>query len=126
MILSLLYPDLKYDQKGFHQDHMHPHTSFEGDKLKGLVLPDGKKISSEQIEEWKRRRNTLANLQLLEGRDNEVKNDTPLDDWLKTSDAQGVKYLPADISYSLANFEKFMEKRQQLMSAELKRILVFS
>ncbi|MDK7085633.1 DUF262 domain-containing protein, partial [Gardnerella leopoldii] len=29
MLLSLLYPNLKYSQKGFHQDHMHPYTGFE-------------------------------------------------------------------------------------------------
>lgn len=32
MLLSLLYPNLKYSQKGFHQDHMHPHTGFEEEK----------------------------------------------------------------------------------------------
>jgi uncharacterized protein with ParB-like and HNH nuclease domain len=41
MILSLLYPNLKFGQKGFHQDHMHPHTSFETEKISNLNLPDG-------------------------------------------------------------------------------------
>lgn len=41
MLLSLLYPNLKYSQKGFHQDHMHPYTGFEEGKIKDLVLPDG-------------------------------------------------------------------------------------
>ena len=36
MLLSLLYPNLKYSQKGFHQDHMHPYTGFEEDKIKDL------------------------------------------------------------------------------------------
>lgn len=124
MILSLLYPDLKYDQKRFHQDHMHPHTSFEGDKLNGLVLPNGNTITPEQIKDWKRKRNTLANLQLLEEKENETKNDMPLDEWLKLPDVKGVKYLPDDISFSLSNFEKYLEKRQELMSTELKKILL--
>ena len=126
MVLSLLYPNLKFGQKGFHQDHMHPHTSFEAEKISNLKLPDGTVISSDTISEWQRRRNTLANLQLLEGRENEEKNKTPLEEWLKKPENKGVKYLPKDISYSLSNFEEFMEKRQEIMSSELKKILIYS
>ncbi|MCR5021800.1 DUF262 domain-containing protein [Ruminococcus sp.] len=124
MILSLLYPNLKFGQKGFHQDHMHPHTSFETEKISNLKLPDGTVISSDTISEWQRRRNTLANLQLLEGRENEEKNKTPLEEWLKKPENKGVKYLPKDISYTLSNFEEFMEKRQEIMSSELKKLLI--
>ena len=42
-------------------------------------------IGEDTKEDWRRRRNTLANLQLLEGRENEVKNATPLVEWLKGS-----------------------------------------
>ena len=70
-------------------------------------------------------RNTLANLQLLEGRENESKNATPLADWLKiTENSENAKYLPNDVSYELANFEEFMEKRQELMSKALRDILL--
>ncbi|AIQ27444.1 hypothetical protein P40081_03940 [Paenibacillus sp. FSL P4-0081] len=125
MLLSLLYPNLKYSQKGFHQDHMHPHTGFEEDKINGLVLPDGSVIDNNRKDEWQRRRNTLANLQLLEGRENESKNKMPLVDWLKKPENnENAKYLPADISYELVNFEEFMEKRQKLMSDALKAILL--
>ncbi len=125
MLLSLLYPNLKYSQKGFHQDHMHPHTAFEEGKIKGLVLPDGTTIDNTTKEDWRRRRNTLANLQLLEGRENESKNDSPLVDWLKIPEnIENAKYLPAGISYELSNFEEFMEKRQELMSDALKKILL--
>ncbi len=125
MLLSLLYPNLKYSQEGFHQDHMHPHSGFEEDKIKDLVLTDGSVIDDVKKEEWKHRRNTLANLQLLEGRENEVKNATPLVDWLKvTENRENAKYLPPNISYELSNFEEFMDKRQELMSAALKKILL--
>ena len=80
MILSLLYPHLKYSQKGFHQDHMHPYAGFEESKIKNLVLMNGNVIDNKTKEEWRRRRNTLANLQLLEGRENESKKATPLVD----------------------------------------------
>ena len=124
MILSLLYPNLKYSQKGFHQDHMHPHTSFEEEKIKDLTLASGNKIDDETREDWRRRRDTLANLQLLEGRENEKKNATPLTEWLKKSEnMDNAKYLPDGISYELSNFEQFMEERQKLMSDALKDIL---
>lgn len=125
MILSLLYPKLKYSQKEFHQDHMHPYSSFEEDKIKKLVMADRKPLDDSTKEEWKRRRNTLANLQLLEGRENESKNATALVDWLKVKEnKENVKYLPAGISYELSNFDEFMEQRQKLMSDELKSILL--
>ena len=125
MLLSLLYPNLKYSQKGFHQDHMHPYTGFEEKKIKDLVLADGTVIDDTTKEDWRRRRNTLANLQLLEGRENEAKNDTPLVDWLKVPEnIENAKYLPSGISYDLSNFEEFMEKRQELMSKALKDILL--
>lgn len=124
MILSLLYPNLKYSQKGFHQDHMHPYSSFEEDKIK-FVMVNGNQLDDSTKEEWKRRRNTLANLQLLEGRENESKNATALVDWLKVKEnKENVKYLPAGISYELSNFDEFMEQRQKLMSDELKSILL--
>ena len=125
MLLSLLYPNFKYGQKGFHQDHMHPHSGFEEEKIDGLVLPNGSVIDDVTKEDWRRRRNTLANLQLLEGRENESKNDTPLVEWLKVKEnSENVKYLPVGISYELSNFEEFMEKRQELMSNALKSILL--
>ncbi|WP_022753861.1 DUF262 domain-containing protein [Butyrivibrio fibrisolvens] len=125
MLLSLLYPNLKYSQKGFHQDHMHPYTGFEDDKIKDLVLPNGSVIDDDTKEDWRRRRNTLANLQLLEGRENESKNAMPLVEWLKEAENKdNVKYLPDGISYDLSNFEEFMQKRQELMSTQLKSILV--
>lgn len=124
MLLSLLYPNLKYGQKGFHQDHMHPYAGFEEEKIKDLVLPDGSVIDDDRKEDWRRRRDTLANLQLLEGRENEAKNAVPLAEWLKLGEnSSSVKYLPSGVSYELSNFEEFMNERQKLMSAALKDIL---
>lgn len=125
MLLSLLYPNLRYSQKGFHQDHMHPYTRFDKKKIAGLILPDGSTIDDDRIEEWQRRRNTIANLQLLEGRENESKNDTELVKWLEyPNNRENVKYLPENVSYELSYFEQFMEKRQKLMSDALKKILL--
>ena len=125
MLLSLLYPNLKYSQKGFHQDHMHPYAGFEESKIANLKLPDGSVIDDVRKDEWRRRRNTLANLQLLEGRENERKNATPLVDWIKViANSENAKYMPSDSSFGLSHFEDFMDKRQKLMSDALKAILL--
>lgn len=122
MLLTLLYPNLNYSITNFHQDHMHPYSSFEEKSIAGLRLPDNNIIDDTRISEWKHKRNTLANLQLLDGRANEKKNAMPLKEWLKNN-ADKAKYLPNNISYELNNFEEFLEQRKQLMSAELKAIL---
>lgn len=125
MILSLLYPNLNYGEIEFHQDHLHPHTSFEEDNIKDLILPNGEVINEDMKEDWRRRRNTLANLQILEGRKNESKNAMSLADWLNDEkNNENAKYIPKGISYEISNFEEFMEKRQELMSNELKKILL--
>lgn len=125
MLLSLLYPNLKYSQKGFHQDHMHPYAGFEESKIANLKLPDGSIIDDVRKDEWRRRRNTLANLQLLEGRENERKNATPLVDWIEDiANRENAKYMPSDSSFELSHFEDFMDKRQKLMSDALKAILL--
>ena len=127
MLLSLLYPNLKFSQNGFHQDHMHPFSGFEKDaELAALNLPaDKDPMDKEKMQTWKHQRNTLANLQLLEGRENESKNDIPLISWLNVpANRANVKYLPSGIDYSLANFDEFIEKRKELMFMELKRILL--
>lgn len=124
MILSLLYPELNYDEIEFHQDYMHPHASFEEENLNNLILPNNNVIDENKKEEWRRRRNTLANLQLLEGSKNEHKNAISLIDWLEEYGEENVKYLPKDVSYDLSNFEEFMIKRQELMSKELKKLLL--
>ena len=125
MLLSLLFPNLKYSQKGFHQDHMHPYAGFEESKIANLKLPDGSIIDDVRKDEWRRRRNTLANLQLLEGRENERKNATPLVDWIKViANSENAKYMPSDSSFELSHFEDFMDKRQKLMSDALKAILL--
>lgn len=133
MILSLLHSDFNYSKYKFHQDHMHPKSSFDDGKIEHIVLPDGKKITDieNKIEEWQYKRNTLANLQLLESSENERKNNDPLKTWLEDIDKNSIekykydlKFLPQDISYEISNFDNFMEKRKELMLEKLKSKLL--
>lgn len=125
MLLSLLDPSLKFDQRSFDQDHLHPYSAFKKESnIKSIVLPDGKKITPEIIKSWQHRCNTLANLQLLDESANKSKNDMPLEDWLKTVNPKTVSCLPVMENYSLENFELFYQKRKELMLAELKKTLL--
>lgn len=117
MVLSLLYPDLKLGQIEFHMDHLHPYVAFEDDRFD---CPD---VSLEQHELWKTQRDTLANLQLLEGRENESKNASSLVEWMSDlNNARWAKYIPANVSLDIRAFGEFIVGRQNLMTAELKRI----
>ena len=126
MVLSLLYPDLRYGQVSFHQDHMHPYAEFNNEKvLMGLALPGGATMTRDKIKAWKHQRNTLANLQLLEGGENQSKNDISLKKWLSIpKNEKAAKYLPESISLDLENFDEFLEERRKLMIAELEKILL--
>ena len=109
-ILTLLYPCARIGSTFFHQDHMHPES-----KLK-------------QIPEFAQARNKLANLQLLEGTENDVKNDVELKEWLKTDEERRkqTKYLPkgdTEDYYDISNYLTFIKDREELMKKELKEIL---
>ncbi|HOB25787.1 MAG TPA: DUF262 domain-containing protein [Bacilli bacterium] len=111
-ILTLLYPNLKLGQIKFHQDHVHPYISF--DEL------DSKKLTNEQIEKWKRMRNTLPNLQLLEGSDNESKNRESLTEWVKAGNV--VEYSDNKESTDLYNFENYYNARKEKIINKLLKI----
>lgn len=101
-ILSLLYPNLKLDQVKFHQDHAHPYNAFEN--------LDKDKLTKEQIDRWKILRDTLPNLELLEGSENESKNDMSLTDWINKGNK--VEYSDEKESTDLYNFDNYYKKRK--------------
>lgn len=111
-ILSLLYPNLKLDQVKFHQDHAHPYNAFEN--------LDKDKLTKEQIDRWKILRDTLPNLELLEGSENESKNNMSLTDWINKGNK--VEYSDEKESTDLYNFDNYYKKRKEKMITELKRI----
>lgn len=114
MLLSLLYPEVKLDAAIFHQDHVHPYIGFENKRMKKAGFT--KEIS----EKWQAVRNKLPNLQLLQGSENESKNDSTLVDWVAVGNV--VKYMPNGVSYELKDFELFYKGRKALMKEELCRI----
>jgi len=123
MLLSLLYPNLKFNQIKFHQDHIHPYSFFTDAKLKSSG------ISEESWENYKEKKDRLPNLQLLEGSENESKNKMPFKDWFENigiSERDKYKkdnFIPDGVEYVFAKFETFYSKRKEIISEELKKLL---
>jgi len=122
-LLSLLASHLKFDQVQFHQDHIHPHAGFNTAALRTLKLND-------QIGEWQEKRDTLPNLHLLEGKENQSKLATPFGVWLKKEcpkDTDRRMYLRShyipDVSLELSDFAAFFEKRRALLKEKLAELL---
>jgi uncharacterized protein with ParB-like and HNH nuclease domain len=121
MVLSLLYPHLKLGQIKFHQDHLHPDSAFKNANLRK------NNIDEDKWAEWQDAKDKLPNLQLLEGLENESKQDAPLEKWIidNISDVPAYKstnYIP-DINLSLANFEEFIKQRKVIMKKQLRKVL---
>lgn len=122
MVLSLLYPNLKYGQVKFHQDHIHPRTFFNYSSLEELG------ISTEKINLWWDWKDLLPNLQLLEGIENEVKNKTPFKTWFEQNIKDKQKYMtdnyiPVKIKLELNYFEEFYNTRRSILKEKIKEIL---
>lgn len=114
LLLALLYPNYKLSQVSFHQDHCHPHVSFDSKNIAALNLPE------EKVKEWQKKRNLLPNLQFLEGTENEHKNKTPLIQWVQ--EGNSFAYSPAGVSLELKDFDEFFKERRKLIKKELAAI----
>ena len=129
MVLSLLYPNLKFGQVKFHQDHIHPSNMFTDAQLNKNSIP------KEKWKDWQQMKDRLPNLQLMEGKENESKNKTPLKEWLNGKDAnrnpnvvdvakfKKDNYIPESISLDLKDFENFYQARRDILRREIKKVL---
>ena len=121
--LALLYPTLDF-KNIFHVDHIFPKSYFTRRKL----LRKG--IGESKIEFYLDNYNYLANLQLIDGIQNQEKLDTPFKDWLintfpnkqERKEFMLRNYIP-DIDLSLSNFDSFVNGRIKLMTNKFKSIL---
>lgn len=120
MVLSLLYPHLKLGQVKFHQDHLHPVSSFTNAYL------NKSGVEMEKWSKWSEEKDKLANLQLLEGLENESKNNTTLKEWLE-NDVQNLpayketNYIP-NTDLGLNHFDDFIKQRKEIMIKKIKEI----
>lgn len=130
-VLSLLYPNLKYTEVKFHQDHIHPASGFDDAKMKSAEIP------AELWHDWRQIKDCVANLQIMEGTQNSSKNATPFIEWIHGSRDEKSNipdvdkfcvdnFIPTGEDWHFSNFMSFYDKRKALIRAELERILNIS
>ncbi len=107
MILTLLYPEFKYEQIHFHQDHLHPEAEFKKVELQ------------KQGKDWFEKRNSIPNLHILEGSENQTKSKTPLAKWAKDNPNFNDKFITKPADYDFTDFENFYENRKCNIRQEL-------
>lgn len=123
-VLSILYPNLKFNQINFHQDHIHPDSGFTNAKLRDAG------VSEDKWQDWQWKKDRLPNLQLMEGRENESKNNKPFQEWLNENESIRDKgkflsdnYIPNYVNLSFSNFNEFYESRKKNLTQELCKVL---
>lgn len=128
-VLTLLYPNLKYSEVHFHQDHIHPDTRFTNAKMKDVGIAEEKWAS------WQELKDTIPNLQLMERRQNSSKNATLFTEWVISKDGKGKpnvsdltkfckdNYIVESEDFDFKNFRSFYDERKDLIRAELISVL---
>ena len=125
-VLSLLYPQLRFNEVVFHQDHMHPAAGFSKENSEAIGL------AAEQWQAWLDCRDCVPNLQLMKDRQNESKNATPLKDWVEdmcVSEQMAFfndNYFPANESLAFSNFMQFFKLRKEILRNELRKVLALT
>lgn len=118
LILSLLYPGRDWKDSTYHEDHIFPKSEFTARSL------NARGYGADVIASYQKNFNTIANLQLLTGKENLEKNAAAFDGWLQTRDAQfktrhSIPMLP---DYGVDHFIEFIDKRRGDIKEKLKSI----
>lgn len=118
-VLNLLYSNLDLSQE-LHQDHLHPATIFTDRDKFNKYIPDDIKDFAVKSENW----NSIANLQLLNGRQNESKNAGSLKDWiLKENKEKKELFLSNETSLDIKDFKEFILDRRSNIKKYIIEIL---
>ena len=122
-VLAMLYPWLKYDQH-FHKDHIYPQKMFHQRELKKVGIPE------DQWALYQDNKDSLANLQLLQGLVNQAKTDNEFESWLvgecdtpQDLDVYKRNHLIPDVDLSFQNFPQFIKERERMIFENLASLL---
>lgn len=118
LILSILYPDRDWKDSTYHEDHIFPKSEFLTRSL------SARGYGADDIAQYQKHFNTIANLQLLTDKENLEKNAAAFDGWLKTRDVnfKNRHSIPELPNYGFDNFLEFIEKRRNHIREKLKSI----
>ncbi|SEV94796.1 Protein of unknown function [Natrinema salifodinae] len=120
LTLTLLYDQIDFGSIQYHQDHIFPSSLLDEDYL----LDNG--FDRDKAKAFDAQADRLANLQLLTGRENEAKQDTPFEEWLESQDESFYDrhLIPTDPeTHRIENFDSFLEQRSELIRDELQSVL---
>jgi uncharacterized protein with ParB-like and HNH nuclease domain len=125
-ILALLSPQLDYQNKDFHKDHLHPISAFTDKAAVALGLQNDAKdvfLSAE----WN---NSIVNLQMLDANENKSKQDKTLAAWVDFEATNRGRdsvlsrcHIPPNTSLDLKDFAAFAQARKAYLAAKLKELL---
>ena len=122
-LLSLLFPFVDLRNQ-FHIDHIFPRARFTKRRLASAGVPH------EKIDDVIWRRDGLANLQLLQGEENNEKRAKMPNEWLRQSRPDPIsrqayldRHLLGEIPDSITEFDAFYEARREGLKARIKQIL---
>ena len=122
-LLSLIFPFIDMRNQ-FHIDHIFPRSDFTERKLKTAGIADDK------LDDFMRRRDRLANLQLLEGALNSEKHDKTPSEWLlemhtdpTNRRAYEERHMLGTVPQSINDFDKFYTTRRSRLKEAIGRLL---
>lgn len=122
-ILVLLNPDFRLRDVSFAQDHIHPKSKFSKTEMSKAGIP------AELHQKYIDLKDTLPNLQLLNGRWNSGKNDKALVEWFaeqSKADQEAIRstgLYPTDVSLAFSDFLVFHNQRKALLKDQLHKVL---
>ncbi len=124
--LALLFPHLDY-RNSFHKDHMHPAAGFRNCDLANIAEGNREFYDPRNGYWW----NSIVNLQMLDGVDNESKNGRPLATWVEEEVNRGKDIvalkqrciIPQNVSLSFNDFPAFARAREAELKNRFRQVL---
>lgn len=121
LALSLLQEDHNFCSSLYHIDHIFPKSWFATANL----IKYG--VSEEKIPLYKEHCDSLANLQILNARENQEKSNSSLEEWIINRDSKFKEKhcIPSDPKLlEFDNFLYFIDKRNELISNKISSLFV--
>ena len=122
-LLSQIFPFIDLSNL-FHVDHIFPESRFTYRRLRNAGVPDGK------VEDFRQKRNGLANLQLLQGAENNEKRAKMPAEWLSQSQsdlesrqAYENQHLLGEVPEKITKFDVFYAARRERLLSKIKQLL---
>ncbi len=123
-LLSQIFPFIDLSNH-FHIDHIFPQSRFTDRRLRDAGVPDDK------VEDFKQLKNGLANLQLLQGPENNEKRAKMPADWLsqmyrddpKGKQADKDRHLLGEVPEEITEFDVFYAARRARLKSKIDQLL---